>query len=77
MKKMETTVGEAVVAILGDSPFKEGDSPKFQVYLPKRFVNILMNEDLDSINPGVLYLVSHGPSTNNSTEMTLHLNDKI
>lgn len=75
MKKMDTSVGEAVIAILGDSPYKEGDLPKFQVFLPKRFVNVLMNEDLNSIEPGVFYLTSHGPSGNNSTEITLHLNN--
>lgn len=77
MKKMSTTVGEAVIAVLGDSPYKDGDIPKFQVYLPKRFVNVLMNEDLDSVKPGVFYLVSHGPSTNNSTEITLHVNNAV
>lgn len=73
MKKMDTSVGEAVIAVLGDSPYNEGDRPKFQVYLPKRFVNVLMNENLDSIKPGTIYLVSHGPSGNNSTEITIHL----
>lgn len=77
MKKTETSVGGAVIAVLGDSPYKEGDMPKFQIYLPKRFVNLLMNEDLDSIKPGVFYLVSHGPSSNNSTEITLHLSDTL
>ncbi len=77
MKKMDTSVGEAVIAVLGDSPYKEGDKPKFQVYLPKRFVNVLMNEDLDSIKPGIFYLVSHGPSGNNSTEITIHVNNTL
>lgn len=77
MKKMDTSVGEAVVVVLGDSPYKEGDAPKFQVYLPKRFVNVLMNEDLDSVKPGAFYLVSHGPSSNNSTEITLHFNNTV
>ncbi|XP_054290418.1 asialoglycoprotein receptor 1-like [Macrosteles quadrilineatus] len=36
------------------------DEPKFQMFLPKRFVNMLQNEDLRSIEPGSLYLVSHG-----------------
>lgn len=75
IKKTETTFGEAVVVILGDSPYKDGDTPKFQVYLPQRFVNALMNEDLDSFKPGTFYLVSHGPSANNSTEITIHLNN--
>lgn len=73
MKKMDTSVGEAVIAVLGDSPYKEEDKPKFQIYLPRRFVNALMNEDLDSIKPGMFYLVSHGPSGNNSTEITIHV----
>lgn len=73
MKKMDTSVGEAVIAVLGDSPYKEEDKPKFQIYLPRRFVNVLMNEDLDSIKPGMFYLVSHGPSGNNSTEITIHV----
>lgn len=77
MKKMDTSVGEAVIVLLGDSPYKEGDTPKFQVYLPKRFVNVLMNEDLDSVKSGVYYLVSHGPSANNSTELTIHLNNAL
>lgn len=73
MKKTETSLGQAVVAVLGDSPYKEGDKPKFQVYLPKRHVSFLVNEDLDAIAPGMLYLVSHGISSNNSPELTLHL----
>lgn len=73
MKKTETSFGQAVVAVLGDSPYKEGDKPKFQVYLPKRHVAFLMNEDLDAITPGMFYLVSHGPSSNNSPELTLHV----
>ncbi|WP_185964902.1 hypothetical protein, partial [Klebsiella pneumoniae] len=77
MKKLETSVGEAVVAVLGDSPYKEGDIPKFQIYLPKRLVNFLMNEDLDSIKPGMFYIVSHGSSANNSTEITLHVNNVL
>lgn len=73
MRKLDTSVGEAVLAVLGDSPYKEGDTPKFQVYLPRRFVSVLMNEDLDNVKPGAFYLVSHGPSSNNSTEITLHV----
>lgn len=73
MKKTETSLGQAVIAVLGDSPYKEGDKPKFQVYLPKRHVSFLMNEDLDEIVPGMFYLVSHGISTNNSPELTLHV----
>lgn len=73
MKKMDTTLGQAVLAILGDSPYKDGDKPKFQVYLPRRLVSFLMNEDLDTIHPGMFYLVSHGISNNNSPELTLHV----
>ena len=74
LKKMDTSVGEAVIAVLGDSPYKEGDKPKFQIYLPRRFVNVLMNEDLDAVKPGTFYIVSHGPSGNKSTEITIHMN---
>jgi len=74
LKKIDTSVGDGILAALSEAPFKEGDTPKFQVFLPKRFVNILQNEDLDSIAPGKLYLVSHGPSGNNTTELSLHLN---
>lgn len=73
MRKTETSLGQAVIAILGDSPYKDGDKPKFQVYLPKRLVSFLMNEDLDAILPGMFYLVSHGMSNNNSPELTLHV----
>lgn len=73
LKKMETTVGDAVIAALSDAPFKEGDIPKFQVFLPRRFVNLLQNEDLDSIQAGSLYLVSHGQTGNNTTELSLHI----
>jgi hypothetical protein len=73
LKKMETSVGDAVVAALSDSPFKEGDRPKFQVFLPRRFVNLLQNEDLDAIQPGSLYIVSHGQTGNNTTELSLHI----
>lgn len=75
-KKTDTSVGQAVVGILGDSPYKEGDAPKFQIYLPKRQVNFLMNEDLDSIRPGMFYLVSHGPS-GNSTELSIHVGKNV
>lgn len=73
MKKVETSLGEAVVALLGDYPYKTGDKPKFQVFLPKRLVAFLVNEDLDSIEPGMFHLVSHGMSSNNSPELTLHI----
>ncbi|WP_143442447.1 hypothetical protein [Klebsiella pneumoniae] len=75
MKKMETSVGDAVLATLGEAPFKEGDGPKFQVFLPKRFLQVLQNEDLDSIKPGMMFLVAHGDTGNNSTELSLHLSN--
>lgn len=63
MEKMDTTVVKAVTAVLGDSPYKKDnlDLVKFQVYLPKRFINFLMKTkislDLDSVKPGIFYLV--------------------
>lgn len=76
-KKMETTIGDSLLVTLSDTPYKEGDQPKFQVYLPKRFVILLQNEDLDSIAPGTFILVSHGKCGNNSTELTLHLTNPL
>lgn len=73
IKKIETSIGDAVLATLSDAPFTPGDEAKFQVFLPKRFVHLLQNEDLRSIEPGSLYLVSHGSSGNNSTELSLHM----
>lgn len=73
LKKVDTKVGDAIVAALSDSPYKEGDAPKFQIFLPKRFTNLLQNEDLDNIEPGAFYLISHGQCGNNSTELTLNL----
>jgi hypothetical protein len=73
IRKIETSIGDAVLVSLSDAPFSQGDLPKFQVFLPKRFVNLLQNEDLTSIEPGSLYLVSHGSSGNNSTELSLHI----
>ena len=70
---METTHGEAILVTLSEAPFTPGDEAKFQVFLPKRFVQLLQNEDLRNIQPGSLYLVSHGVSGNNSTELTLHI----
>lgn len=75
LKKTETSVGDAIIAFLSDTPYKEGEEPKFQVYLPKRFVTLLQNSDLESILPGDLFLVSHGPSGTNSVELTLHINN--
>ena len=73
LKKMDTSVGDAIMASLSDSPYCDGDVPKFQVFLPKRFVVQLQNENLDLILPGMLYVVSHGPSGNGSTSLTLNL----
>lgn len=73
IRKVETTVGDAILASLSDAPFTPGNEAKFQVFLPKGFVNLLQNEDLKTIEPGSLYLVSHGVSGNNSTELSLHI----
>ena len=73
VKKVDTTHGDAVVVSLSEAPFPLGDEPKFQVSLPKRFVQLLQNEDLREIQPGSLYLVSHGVSGDNSTELSLHI----
>jgi len=72
IKKIETTHGDAILMSLSDAPFTVGSEAKFQVFLPKRFVHLLQNEDLAAIEPGSLYLVSHGVSGNNSTELSLH-----
>lgn len=76
MKKVETTHGDAIIASLSEAPYTSGDEAKFQIYLPKRFVQLLQNEDLRDIEPGSLYLVSHGTSGNNSTELSLHITQK-
>lgn len=73
MKKVDTSVGDGIIAALSEAPFKEGDLPRLQVYLPKRFVTLLQNEDVESITAGKLCLVSHGQTGNNSTELTLNL----
>lgn len=75
LKKIDTKVGDAVIAALSDSPYKQEDTPKFQVFLPKRFTTLLQNEDLDSIEPATFYLISHGQTGNNSTKLTLNLNN--
>ncbi len=74
-KRIDTSVGDGILATLSEAPFKEGDHPKFQIFLPKRFVITLQNEHLDVVQPGKLYIVSHGSSGNNSTELTLHVNE--
>lgn len=58
MKKMDTSVGDAILAKLSDTPFTDDGEAKFQVYLPKRFIHQLQNEDLESIAAGSLYLIS-------------------
>lgn len=73
MKKVDTSVGDGIVAALSEAPYKGGDMPRFQIYLPKRFVTLLQNEDVESIEAGKLCLVSHGQTGNNSTELTLQL----
>lgn len=70
--KKDTRYGDAVIAVLGDFPFKEDDEPKLQVFLPKRFLDVLLNSDLEAIEPGQYYLVSHGAAGSKSTELTLH-----
>lgn len=77
MRKIETSVGDAILVSLSDAPYTTGDEAKFQMFLPKRFVNILQNEDLNSIQPGSLYIVSHGASGNKSTELSLHLSPSV
>ena len=73
IRKIDTSVGDAILVSLSEAPYTRGDEPKFQMFLPKRFVNLLQNEDLGSIEPGTLYIVSHGASGNKSTELSLHL----
>lgn len=73
LRKVDTSVGDAIIVALSEPPYKAGDSPKFQVFLPKRFVTLLQNEDVESIEAGKLCLVSHGQTGNNSTELTLNL----
>lgn len=73
---MDTTVGDAILAKLSDVLFTDDEQPKFQVFLPKRFVHQLQNEDLDTISPGSLYLVSNGQSGNGSVELTIHVLEK-
>lgn len=74
-KRIDTSVGDGIIATLSEAPYKNGDHPKFQIFLPKRFVITLQNEDLESIQPGTLYIVSHGSSGNNSTELSLEVNE--
>lgn len=75
LRRQETTVGEGIIASLSEAPFREGDVARFEVFLPRRFVTVLQNEDLAAIPKGSMYLVSHGSCGNNSTELTIHLAD--
>lgn len=77
LKKMDTTVGDAILAKLSDTPFTDNGEAKFQVFLPKRFVNQLQNEDLNTIALGSLYLVSNGQSGNGSVELTMHVSENF
>jgi hypothetical protein len=77
MKKMDTSVGDAILAKLSDNHITEGGEAKFQLFLPKRFVHQLQNEDLDTITPGSLYLISNGPSGNGSIELTIHVAENV
>lgn len=73
IRKIETSMGDAILVSLSEAPYTVGDVAKFQMFLPKRFVHLLQNEDLSNIQPGTLYIVSHGVSGNKSTELSLHL----
>lgn len=75
LKKIDTTVGDALLAKVSDVRFCEEDNPKFQLFLPKRFVHQLQNEDLSAIHPGSLYLVSNGQSGNGSVELSLNITE--
>lgn len=74
-RRIDTSVGDGIIAALSEAPYKDGDRARFQIFLPKRFVSLLQNEDFSSIKPGSLYIVSHGSSGNNSTELSLHVNE--
>jgi len=71
-KKTYSKHGEAILVDLGDSPYIKGAEPNFKMFLPKRFVDLLKDEDLQIISGGKFYLVSHGASGGNSVELTLH-----
>ena len=71
-KTSHVEYGDSILVKLSDSPYCEGDNPKYQLYLPQRFVTLLQNVDLRLVTPGSMYLVSHGMS-GVSTELELHL----
>jgi hypothetical protein len=75
LKKMDTSVGDAILAKLSDTPLANDGEPKFQVFLPKRFVHQLQNEELELIQPGSLYLISNGQSGNGSVELSLNITE--
>lgn len=77
IRKVDTTVGDAILVLLSNSPYKSGDGPKCQVFLPKRFVHLLENENLSNILPGMLYLQSHGVNGHNSSELSIHVNSEF
>jgi len=72
MMKIDTSVGDAVIVTLSEAPYKSGDTPKFQLFLPRKFIYLLQNMELDAILPGSLYLVSHGQCGLNSSELSIH-----
>lgn len=73
MKKMDTSVGDAILVKLSDTPSTDDGVAKFQVFLPKRFVHQLQNEDLESIAAGSLYLISNRQSGNGSVNLSINI----
>lgn len=75
---METTVGDAVLAKLSDVPFSKDAVAKFQVFLPKRFMHQLQNEELNSFEAGSLFMVSTiHESGNGSVEFKMNLTENV
>ena len=72
VKTTHEKYGDSILVKLSDAPYCEGDKPKFQLYLPSRFVTLLQNVDLRLVTPGSVYLVSHGMS-GVSPKLELHL----
>lgn len=70
---MDTSVGDAILVKLSDTPSTDDGVAKFQVFLPKRFVHQLQNEDLESIAAGSLYLISNGQSGNGSVNLSINI----
>ena len=71
VKTTHEKFGDSILVKLSDSPYCEGDGPKFQLYLPSRFVTLLQNVDLRLVTPGSVYLVSRGMN-GVSPELELH-----